>query len=112
MKQIINTVSQGLKDNRLEIIYLCAIGILLGSADVVHAVTAPVSGSFAYDIYDIGVNKILGGPIGFVGGVGAIVVGAVSAVQQKVFAAVPAILGGAGMLNADSIVESLGLMIN
>jgi len=112
MKQIINTVSQALKDNRLEIIYLCAIGILLGSADVVHAVTAPAAGSFAYDIYDIGVNKILGGPIGFVAGVGAIVVGAISAVQQKVFAAVPAILGGAGMLNADSIVESLGLMIN
>ena len=112
MKQIINTVGQALKDNRLGIIYLCAIGILLGSADVVHAIAAPAAGSFAFDIYDIAINKILDGPIGFVAGVGAIALGAVAAIQQKVFEAIPAILGGAALLNADSIVESLGLMIN
>ena len=112
MKRIINAVSQTLKDNRLEIIYLGAILTLLGSAEVAQAITAPATGSFAFDVYDVGVNKILSGPIGFVAGVGAIVIGAVSAVQQKVVAAVPAILGGAVMLNADSVVESLGLMIN
>lgn len=30
------------------------------------AMTVPAAGSFAYDLYDIGVNQILLGPIGFV----------------------------------------------
>ena len=89
---------------------LAAVYILLGTAGVALAITAPTSGTFAYDVYDIGVNKILDGPIGFVAGVAAMAVGAVSAVQQKVFASVPAILGGAVLLNADSLVTSLGMI--
>ena len=33
------------------------------------AMTVPAAGSFAYDLYDIGVNQILLGPVGFTGGV-------------------------------------------
>jgi hypothetical protein len=74
------------------------------------AFTEPAAGSFAFDIFDIGVNKILKGPIGFVGGVSAIVMGGIFAVQAKIMQAVPAILGGATILKADSIVTSLGFM--
>lgn len=86
------------------------LGVLL-NIPVAHAITAPATGSFAYSVYDIGVNQILKGPIGFVGGVGAVVWGAIAAVQGKIMTAVPAILGGAAMLKADSIVSSLGAII-
>jgi|GEM_PF-1351500 len=81
---------------------------LLVGTGVAHAVTAPASGSFAYDVYDIAVNKMLDGPIGFVGGVMAMVIGAVAAIQQRIIAAVPCILGGAMLLKADNLITSLG----
>ncbi len=92
------------------------IGVLVGmgvmlNIPAAHAITAPATGSFAYSVYDIGVNDILKGPIGFVGGVGAVVWGAIAAVQGRIMTAIPAILGGAAMLKADSIVSSLGAII-
>ncbi len=75
------------------------------------AITAPSAGSFAYDVYDIGVNSILKGPIGFIGGVGAIVFGAIEAIRGRILEAVPAILGGAALLKADSIVQTLGCIV-
>ena len=76
----------------------------------VYAVNVPASGSFAYDVYDIAINKILKGPIGFVCGGAAIVLGAVNAIGGRVMAAVPCVLGGAAILKADAITESLGLL--
>ncbi len=89
---------------------LVGMGVLLNSP-LAHAITAPATGSFAYDVYNIGVNSILKGPIGFVGGVATIVLGAIMAIQGKIMGAVPAVLGGAAMLKADSIVTSLGAII-
>lgn len=77
---------------------------------VAMAISSPASGSFAYDVYDIAVNKILQGPIGFVCGVAAIAYGAVNAIGGRVFGAVPAVLGGAALLKADAIVNTLGLI--
>ncbi len=89
---------------------IVGIGILV-NIPAAHAITAPAQGSFAYSVYDIGVNDILDGPIGFVGGVGAVVFGAINAIQGKVMGAIPAILGGAAMLQANNIVTSLGAII-
>lgn len=77
---------------------------------VAMAISSPASGSFAYDVYDIAVNKILQGPIGFVCGCAAIAYGAVNAIGGRVFGAVPAVLGGAALLKADAIVNTLGLI--
>ena len=85
--------------------------MLFGQFGEALAVTAPTTGSFAYDIYNIGVNSILKGPIGFVAGVGAIVFGAIEAIRGQVMGSVPAILGGAALLKADSIVTTLGCII-
>ncbi|MEM3580397.1 MAG: hypothetical protein QXQ64_03935 [Candidatus Bathyarchaeia archaeon] len=79
-------------------------------APAVYAITEPTQGSFAYDVYDIAVNKILKGPIGFVSGAAAVAFGAVSAMTGRIFHAVPCILGGAALLKADAIVTSLGLL--
>lgn len=74
------------------------------------AIVAPGVGSFAYDVYDMAVNSILKGPIGFVGGLAAVCFGAAMAIQQKVGGAIPALLGGAVLLKADAIVSSMGLL--
>ena len=81
-------------------------------AGMVHAVTAPASTTvFAYDVYNIGVNGVLKGPIGFVGGVAAIVFGAVTAIRGAILQALPALLGGGVLLKADAIVNTLGATV-
>jgi hypothetical protein len=80
-------------------------------ASTAFAITAPAAGSFAYDVYDIAVTRMLQGPVGFVGGVAAMVVGAVFAIQGKFMGAIPAIVGGAILLRADTLVTSLGAII-
>ena len=79
-----------------------------GSASAI--ITAPTAG-FAFDVYDIAINKILKGPIGFVGGVGAIALGAIMAIKANIMGAIPTVLGGAVLLKADTITESLSALI-
>ena len=106
MKKLIEKI----KDNK-KTITLVGCGLVLVSASSAFAIAVPAAGSFAFDVYDIAVNRILDGPIGFVAGVAALAIGAVCAIQQKVFEAVPCILGGAVLLNADSLVTSLGMIV-
>ncbi len=83
-----------------------AAGLMItGTAE---AIVAPAAGSFAYDIYDVAVNSVLKGPIGFVAGIAAIVLGAINAIMGKIMMAFPAILGGAALIKADTIVTSMG----
>ena len=82
--------------------------LAVGQAD---AFTAPAAGTFAYDIFDIGVNQILKGPIGFAAGVGAMVAASVMAIRQMLLPAAATVLGGAFLLKADSVVSSLGAMV-
>ncbi len=89
---------------------IVAIGVF-ANLPIAHAITAPSTGTFAYTVYDVGVNDILKGPIGFVGGAAAIVYGAVRAIQGNVMAAAPAVLGGAVLLKADTVVSSLGAIV-
>ena len=90
---------------------IITVGIVLGTAATAAAINAPVGpADFAWDVYDIGVNRILNGPIGFVAGAGAMVAGAIAAIQQKIGLAAMAILGGAVLLNADSMITSLGVV--
>lgn len=76
------------------------------------ALTTPATGSFAYDLYDIGVNQMLLGPIGFVGGCGVMVLAAILAIRQMLLPAAGAVLGGAFLLKADTVVQSVGALIS
>ena len=62
------------------------------------------------DVYDIGVNKIVKGPIGYVGGMSAIAFGAIQTVKGPPILAIPALIGGAAILKADAIVSTMGLI--
>lgn len=75
------------------------------------AIVIPAAGTFAYDIYDIVVNGILTGPVGFVAGVGAIVFGAYMAIRSEIMMAIGAIIGGAIILKADAITTTMGAII-
>lgn len=75
------------------------------------AMATPATGSFAYDLYDIGVNQILLGPIGFVGGCACMVFAAIMAIRQMLLPAAGVILGGAFLLKADTVVQSVGAVI-
>jgi hypothetical protein len=87
-----------------------AAAVLLGNPDLSFAISEPTTGSFAYDLYDIAVNKILKGPVGYVGGMAAMVIGAIALITGRVLPAVPAVLGGAALLKADTLIQGIGLL--
>lgn len=84
--------------------------------EMAHAITAPVAGvggaadPLGYQIFDVAVNKILKGPIGFVAGVGIIGFGAMQVMKAWPIALM-SVLGGSAMLKADAIVTSLGALV-
>ncbi|MFN4245947.1 MAG: hypothetical protein ACK4F9_07385 [Brevinematia bacterium] len=84
------------------------IPMCLAGAQVALAFDPPTAG-FAYDAYDIAVNKILKGPLGFVAGVGAMAYGAASLLLGRFMPAVTGIIGGALLLKAEAVTASLGL---
>jgi hypothetical protein len=87
-----------------------AVTLLLYAGNAL-AMTTPATGSFAYDLYDIGVNQILLGPIGFVSGVACMVFAAIMAIRQMLLPAAGVVLGGAFLLKADAVVQSVGAVI-
>ena len=80
------------------------------AAPAAFAIATPVAGDFAFEIYDLVVNDILNGAIGFVGGVIAIVYGA-SQLMRSWMVAILGIVGGAIILSADVITGSLGFVL-
>ena len=97
---------------------LLAVGVLAvmgaGEAMAIAPPAAPVGGApgaFGYDIYDVFVNQILNGPIGYVGGAAAIAYGGILVAQGTYVLGAPAVLGGVIVLKADSITQTLGMMI-
>lgn len=74
------------------------------------AFTAPAAGDFGFDIYDIVVNQILGGPIGFIGAVALIVWGATKMVTNWMFT-IACVIAGSIIIRAEDLVQTLGAVI-
>ena len=110
MRKLVRRINRNDIQKEIQVATLALLAVLL-IVPFAHAVVAPAVGSFAYDVYDVGVNQILKGPIGFMAGVVAVVFGAYMAIQSQVMYALPAILGGAVLLKADTVVTSLGALI-
>lgn len=85
-----------------------SVGMLLSAA--ARAFTAPAVGDFGYDIYDIVVNRILNGPIGFIGGVALIVFGATK-IMTNWMMTILCIIAGTILIRADDLVVTLGALI-
>lgn len=75
-----------------------------------QAFTTPAAGSFGYDVYDIVVNQILGGPIGFIGGVFLLVWGA-SKVMTSWVITVLCVISGTILIRAEDLVVTLGALV-
>ena len=95
---------------KVTIITALAIAGLMAATNA-FALATPAAGSFAYDLYDIGVNQMLLGPVGFVGGCSVMVLAAILAIRQMLLPAAGAVLGGAFLLKADTVVQSVGALI-
>jgi hypothetical protein len=76
-----------------------------------YAFTKPVAGALAYDIYDIGVNKLLKGPAGYVGGALLLVLGVATLISGKWPITVVAFLAGGILAKIDTIITTLGAVI-
>ncbi len=84
-----------------------AVVAALFLSSVASAFTAPATGDFGYDVYDIVVNQILNGPIGFIGGVALIVFGATQ-IMKNWFSTILCIIAGTVLIRAESLVVTLG----
>ncbi len=83
-------------------------GLTFLMAGGAHAITAPTSGTLFYDAYDIVINSMLKGAVGFVA---AILIFAMSIglfLMQKVVPGIVGIVCAAILIKADTIVTSLG----
>jgi len=90
-----------------------AVAVLPEMAAAITAPAAPAAGApvpLAYDIYDVAVNGILKGPIGYVVGIATIVFGATQLIKAWPIALM-SVLGGTAIIKSDTIVSSLGMMI-
>lgn len=86
-------------------------GVVAAAASTgAFALAAPAAGSFAYDMYDIGVNQILNGAPGFIGGVCGIIWSA-TLINKNWIGAALGILACTAVLRADAITTSLGMVI-
>lgn len=74
------------------------------------AFTAPATGDFGYDIYDIVVSKMLGGPIGFIGAIALIVWGATK-VMTNWMITVLCVIAGTVLIKAEDLVVTLGAVV-
>lgn len=73
--------------------------------------TIPATGSFGYNIYDIAMNKVANGPIGFTGGAWLIAMGATK-MNEGWMRALPFILGGSCLIKVEELTQSLGAIIH
>ena len=85
--------------------------LMVAVAGSALAFNAPASGDFMYELYDVAVNRILTGPIGFVGAIMAFVAAAVLAIRQMVLPAVGTILAGVFLLKSNTLIDGLGALI-
>lgn len=95
-------------------VLMMMIGLVLLQVGDAFAWSTPTTGSFAYDVYDIAVNKILNGPIGFVVGMGAMAAGGAAIVDKTRGGwgiGIPMLLFGGALIKLDSIVTTLGMYI-
>jgi hypothetical protein len=95
-------------DKKLLKTLLVIFGTMFSAA--AFSLPVPAAADLGFAIYDVVVNDILNGPIGFVGGVLLIVFGAVN-ITKSWMLAVACVISGSAVIQADTIVTSLGLPI-
>ena len=99
-----------IKRHKLELTYMAGL-VIIPAAVQAWTNAGWNSGTFAYDVYDIAVNKIAKGPIGFVTGAGCLAGGVFSAIRSAWVPAIAMAVGGGLIYKLDTIAKSLGFTI-
>ena len=110
----VKRISKFVRDNPTAVAAMAVTAAACVIPGEVLAWSAPSSGDFLYDIYDIAVNKMLNGPLGFIGGMGCIGAGGYFIANSRaggMATGIPMILLGGTLIKLDSITQSLGYMI-
>jgi hypothetical protein len=96
----------------LKAVYMAGVLIALNAVSpMALAMTKPADANgFGHFVYDIAVNKIAQGPIGFVGAMFTIVYSAIH-ITKNWMLSVLGIIGGTVLIKADKIVESMGALL-
>jgi hypothetical protein len=102
--------SAGTHDQRRLMLMALLLVVFLLASSMATAFTAPATGDFGYDVYDIVVNQILNGPIGFIGGVALIVLGATQ-IMKNWMMTILCIIAGTVLIRAEALVVTLGAMV-
>lgn len=76
-----------------------------------QAINAPTAGSFMYDAYDIVVNSLLKGALGFVVAMFVFVTGIAMFFRQMIVPGVICVVCTALIIKSDLIIASLGMVI-
>jgi len=96
----------------LALMIVFVVMALVSVAGPVYAFTAPAAGDFAYDLYDIFFNDIVGGPIGYIIGGTAIGYGLYQvAFTQSITTGIASVLVGAGIAGLNALTSSLGMIV-
>ena len=92
------------------VIMLAVTVLLLCSALPSFAITAPTTGTLFYDVYDIVVNSMLKGAVGFVEAILVFMMGIGLFFVQKIIPGIIGVVCAALVIKADAIVTSLGVI--
>ena len=76
-----------------------------------EAFAKPAAGSFAYDIYKIGIIDLLQGPAGFVGAAILVVLGVVMLLRGTWSVTVASFIAAGILAKAETIITSLGAVV-
>lgn len=79
------------------------------TAATAMAIPVPAAGDAGFELYDVAVNDLLNGPVGFVLGLGTVIYSATQVMTNWKGGGL-GILGGSTALSADTIVTSLGFI--
>lgn len=97
----------GTKKAQFATLALGLMAVMVASA--AFAYTDPQSGDLFYEAYDIVINKIMAGPVGFIMGALMVIGGIITMVLGKGFLLpLIAVIGGAIIVKIDDIVSSFG----
>jgi hypothetical protein len=95
---------------RMRLAFVSMLFAAAFGSSAVFAFTTPAAGSFGYDVYNTVVNDILGGPIGFVGGIFLIVWGATQLMRNWMMT-IACVIAGTVLIKSVTILTSLGAMV-
>ena len=99
---------------RLNLIIMAAVIVAALSVTFIpcaEAFTKPAAGSFAYDIYKIGILDLLQGPAGFVGAAILVVLGVAMLLRGTWSVTVASFIAAGVLAKAETIITSLGAVV-